>query len=330
MWTLDEFELGQKLGEGAFGRVYLARRGRSIVALKILQKSKIARNRAQKFVEREIDIQSHLHHPCILALYAYFWDDSSIYLVLEHSHLGDLRKLVVGREMTPIPLGDIQQYVKHTVSGLRFLHDREIMYRDLKSENLLLFHPTIVKLSDFGAAVHAPRIHDAHRRRTLLGNPYFYAPEMITDKYYEYFTDLWALGLLLFELLFGVLPVEGIDAKITRKTTQIGGAAGEVEDHVVDQFVIYKRILTLDVKKQIAKCAEIAEAGNRGWEVQDWFKDEKQVSGEDLIQKLLVTEPARRLKCAECLKHAFIAAGGANASRTSSPVKSSLPNTGVV
>ncbi|CAD7958313.1 unnamed protein product [Amoebophrya sp. A120] len=292
MWTLDEFELGQKLGEGAFGKIYLAKRGRAIVALKILRKAQISRQKAQKLVEREIEVQSNLHHENLLSLYAYFWDDQSIFLVLEHSHFGDLRKLILqnaagadasGGAAPLISKQDIKLYFKHTISGLQHLHKNEILFRDLKSENLLLFHPKIVKLSDFGAAVHGPKEFQADKRKTMIGNPLFYAPEMITDDAYDFFVDMWAAGLLLFELLFhGKLPSSpefspsstsgdgaraaagGNSVELPPDTSRNDRRGSEIVDRTGnkqkfaehDQLAIFRDILKLDVKNVLSKAAQ--------------------------------------------------------------------------
>ncbi|CAD7945361.1 unnamed protein product [Amoebophrya sp. A25] len=285
MWTLDEFEVGQKLGEGGFGRVHLARRGRAVVVLKILRKAQISRHRAERKVERELDIQSHLHHGNILALYAYFWDEHSIYMVLEHSHLGDLRKIVLatkhGGGAGGVGSADAACYLRHTISGLQHLHERDIIFRDLKSENLFLFHGKVVKLGDFGAAVHAPA-PDAHRRKTLIGTPVLYPPEMITADTYEKYVDLWALGLLAFELLFAEIPIKA---------------------DTDDQFRTFRSILQLDAKKAIR---EQRKSRVNTEKPQEWFTSESDEAADDLIAKLLVQKPEKRLTLDDCAVHPFL------------------------
>jgi hypothetical protein len=93
-WSLDDFEVGKPLGRGKFGRVYIARDRRTeyIVALKAIDKSYLLKSGLEHQLRREIEIQTHLDHENILKLYACFWDDKRIYLVLEYAYGGELYK----------------------------------------------------------------------------------------------------------------------------------------------------------------------------------------------------------------------------------------------
>lgn len=93
-WSENDFDIGAPLGRGKFGRVYLAREKSThyIVALKTLYKIELVKGRVEKQVMREIEIQSHLRHPNILALLTYFHDEKRIYLVLEYAAGGELYK----------------------------------------------------------------------------------------------------------------------------------------------------------------------------------------------------------------------------------------------
>jgi Protein kinase domain len=93
-WKLDDFEIGKPLGQGKFGRVYLAREKKTkcIVALKVLQKSQLLRANFEHQLRREIEIQSHLRHRNVLRMYGFFYDATKIYLILEFSVGGELYK----------------------------------------------------------------------------------------------------------------------------------------------------------------------------------------------------------------------------------------------
>lgn len=93
-WRLEDFEIGRPLGRGKFGRVYLAkeRKNEFLVALKVISKRQLIKSGCEHQLRREIEIQSHLDHENILKLYGFFWDDRSIYLILEFAPGGEIFK----------------------------------------------------------------------------------------------------------------------------------------------------------------------------------------------------------------------------------------------
>jgi serine/threonine protein kinase len=95
-WKLEDFEIGRPLGRGKFGNVYLAREKKSkfIVALKVLSKSQLKKEKVEHQLRREIEIQSHLKHKNILKLYGFFYDKSRVYLILEFAMKGELYKIL--------------------------------------------------------------------------------------------------------------------------------------------------------------------------------------------------------------------------------------------
>lgn len=314
MWSFSDFDVGQKLGEGRFTRVYLAKQRRDLVALKIVNKQGATRNQCRRFVDRELRIHSRLKHPNIVQLHAYFWDDSSIYLVLEYAALGTLygllQKRTVGTTAAPAKniSEDVPTYTDQVVAALSYLHERHIIYRDLKTCNVLLFHGKIAKLADFGTAVHAPEPH-ASRRKTFLGTPPFWAPEMISQPDYDFRVDLWMLGLLVYELLFGLLPVGYVVAGGPR-----AGAGGEQDTPKPeagppraeeDMFKVYKQILSLDADRLFGEgCGRVSGAGG------GIGKQEGLVSlGEDFVKGLLRQKPEDRRCLGDCAGHSFVLKG---------------------
>ncbi|XP_042379930.1 serine/threonine-protein kinase Aurora-1-like [Zingiber officinale] len=91
-WTLNDFDIGKRLGRGKFGHVYLPREKKSnhIVAVKVLFKSQLKQSQVEHQLQREVEIQSHLQHPNILRLYRYFYDQTRVYLILEYAAKGEL------------------------------------------------------------------------------------------------------------------------------------------------------------------------------------------------------------------------------------------------
>jgi aurora kinase, other len=211
------FEIGKPLGKGKFGRVYLARERANgfVCALKVLHKSELQQGRVEKQVQREIEIQSNLRHPNILKLYGHFHDSKRIFLILEFAGQGELYKHLQKARRFPEPRA--AQYIAQMASALRYIHRKHIIHRDIKPENILLGLHGEIKLSDFGWSVHAP----GNRRTTYCGTLDYLPPEMIVPrtpgKSYDDKVDLWALGVLAYELLVGEAPFEDAPAMTTRK-----------------------------------------------------------------------------------------------------------------
>merc|ERR1712109_153343 len=207
-WTLNDFEIGRPLGKGKFGNVYLARERKSkyIVAIKLLFKSQLIKNKVEKQLLREIEIQSHLRHPHILRLFGYFWDKDKIYLILEFAAKGELYKLLKSQPGGCFDERRTVKYVSELASALQYCHSRKVIHRDIKPENLLLDLKGDLKIADFGWSVHAPSL----RRQTMCGTLDYLPPEMVDQNVNEYDAnvDLWALGVLCYEFLVGNPPFE--------------------------------------------------------------------------------------------------------------------------
>ncbi|XP_022213506.2 LOW QUALITY PROTEIN: aurora kinase C [Drosophila obscura] len=203
-WELNNFDIGRPLGRGKFGNVYLAREKESqfVVALKVLFKRQIGESNVEHQVRREIEIQSHLRHPHILRLYAYFHDDVRIYLILEYAPQGTLFNALQAQPLKRFDERQSATYIKSLCLALLYLHERDIIHRDIKPENLLLGHKGVLKIADFGWSVHEPN----SMRMTLCGTVDYLPPEMVQAKPHTKNVDLWSLGVLCFELLVGHAP----------------------------------------------------------------------------------------------------------------------------
>ncbi|KAL4441525.1 hypothetical protein ABPG77_002029 [Micractinium sp. CCAP 211/92] len=220
-WQLTDFDIGKPLGRGKFGNVYLAREKKSmyIVALKVLFKNQLQQSNVEHQLRREIEIQSHLRHPNILRLYGYFYDNNRVYLILEYAARGELYK-----ELQRAGSFDERRtatYIASLAKALIYCHSKHVIHRDIKPENLLLGLNGELKIADFGWSVHAPN----SRRKTLCGTLDYLPPEMVEGSYHDSAVDVWSLGVLCYEFLYGQPPFE---------------AAGHSDT--------YKRILRVDLR----------------------------------------------------------------------------------
>mmetsp|Transcript_4865 Transcript_4865/g.6889 ORF Transcript_4865/g.6889 Transcript_4865/m.6889 type:complete len:262 (+) Transcript_4865:263-1048(+) len=210
---LDDFEVGRPLGNGKFGRVYLARTRahKYIVALKVLRKSQLEKNGVEHQLRREIEIQTHLVHKNILRMYGYFWDEKRIYLILEFAPGGELyKKLNRVRHFTQ---QETAKYMLEMARALEYCHQKHVIHRDIKPENLLLGLNGELKIADFGWSVHAPSL----RRDTFCGTLDYLPPEMVEVRNYDEKVDLWSLGVLCYEFLVGEPPFDAPGKKATFK-----------------------------------------------------------------------------------------------------------------
>lgn len=213
-WCLRDFSCNKNLGQGRFGHVMRAKELKTgyTVALKIMQKNQLIQGNAEIQLKREIEIQSELRHPNILRLYGFFYDEKRIYLILEYAAGGELyRKLKA--EGGTFDEQQAAKYVTALASAIRYCHSKGVIHRDLKPENLLLDADDNLKIADFGWSVHAVR---ATRRETICGTLDFLAPEMCENEPYDTAVDLWSIGILMYEMLYGSPPFEETTEEDTR------------------------------------------------------------------------------------------------------------------
>ena len=102
---------------------------------------------------------------------------------------------------TVVPCSKTRWYVAQIVDGIHFLHSKNIIHRDIKQENILIGHDGYIRLSDFGLSVVC-----SNPRKTICGTAHFFAPEIVTEETYDYGVDVWALGVVVYELLYNQHP----------------------------------------------------------------------------------------------------------------------------
>jgi len=237
-FSLDDIDVGKRLGAGKFGAVYVARERRTgfIFALKVLDKAQLIKHRVEHQLRREIEIQSHCRHVNILRLYSFFHDEKRVYLMLEMAPGGELYGLLQSR-------GQFSEarsawYFKQMVEAIQYCHKKPIIHRDIKPENILIGLQDTLKIADFGWAVHAP----SSRRETFCGTLDYLPPEMVKSQKYRREVDIWGLGVLLYEFLVGKPPFEDNDEKGTYK--KIKNAIPEFPPQITNEAKdLIKRLL---------------------------------------------------------------------------------------
>ncbi|KAL1115701.1 hypothetical protein AAG570_005991, partial [Ranatra chinensis] len=197
------------LGVGGFGRVELVHiahdRTRSF-ALKQMKKSQIVETRQQQHIKSEKEIMGEANCEFIVKLYKTFKDRKYLYMLMEACLGGELWTIL--RDRGHFDDGTTRFYTACVVEAFDYLHSRNIIYRDLKPENLLLDNTGYVKLVDFGFA---KKLQHGRKTWTFCGTPEYVAPEVILNRGHDISADYWSLGVLMFELLTGTPPFTGAD-----------------------------------------------------------------------------------------------------------------------
>ncbi|XP_039587677.1 serine/threonine-protein kinase ULK3 isoform X2 [Passer montanus] len=202
---LDEFILTEPLGSGTYATVYKAYRKRDtreVVAIKCVNKRSLNRASVENLLT-EIEILKTIRHPNIVELKDFQWDSDHIYLIMEFCAGGDLSRFIRTRRMLPEKVARL--FLQQLACALKFLHDHNISHLDLKPQNILLSAPENpqLKLADFGFAQYMSPWDEKH---VLRGSPLYMAPEMVCRQHYDARADLWSVGVILYEALFGKPP----------------------------------------------------------------------------------------------------------------------------
>ncbi|KAL2087552.1 hypothetical protein ACEWY4_016380 [Coilia grayii] len=213
------YEIIKTLGKGTFAVVKLARHKvtKTQVAIKIIDKTRLNSSDLEK-INREVQIMKLLNHPHIIKLYQVMETKDMLYIVTEYAQNGEMFEYLssVGR----LAEGDARRKFWQIVNAVEYCHQRRIIHRDLKAENLLLDINMNVKLADFGFGnFYKP----GEMLSTWCGSPPYAAPEVFEGKPYEGpKLDIWSLGVVLYVLVSGTLPFDGDNLYLLRQRVTKG------------------------------------------------------------------------------------------------------------
>ncbi|XP_066492392.1 serine/threonine-protein kinase ULK3 [Tiliqua scincoides] len=202
---LEDFILTERLGSGTYATVFKAYRKRNVrevVAIKCVSKKSLNKASVENLLT-EIEILKTIRHPHIVELKDFQWNKEYIYLIMEFCAGGDLSRFIHTRRILPEKVARI--FLQQLACALKFLHEKNISHLDLKPQNILLssLDKPLLKLADFGFAQHMSPRDEKH---VLRGSPLYMAPEMVCNGQYDARVDLWSMGVILYEALFGRPP----------------------------------------------------------------------------------------------------------------------------
>jgi len=205
--ALEDFtSVGNDIGTGSFGTVrkVVHKRTAEIFAMKTILKQQVEDHSMMAYIAREISTQLRLQHPYILRLFQYFEDDDGFSLLLEYASGGSLFSLL--RKQSFLPEGEAAPIFKGMASALDYLHRQGIVHRDVKPENILMCTGGVAKLADFGWCA---EVTYGGQRTTFCGTLDYLSPEMVKGEPHDHTVDVWAMGVLLYEMLVGKPPFAG-------------------------------------------------------------------------------------------------------------------------
>lgn len=193
--------MGDCLGKGAFGSVYRALNWNNgeTVAIKQVKLTDLPKNELS-VIMTEIDLLKKLNHANIVKYHGFVKDQQSLYIILEYCENGSLHTIC--KNFGKFPENLVAIYMSQVLSGLLYLHEQGVIHRDIKGANILTTKEGLVKLADFGVATKTADLSES----SVVGTPYWMAPEVIELAGPTTASDIWSLGCTVIELLEGKPP----------------------------------------------------------------------------------------------------------------------------
>lgn len=231
---------GKFLGKGGFARCYELTNTATneLFAGKIVSKTLLVKPYQREKMAQEVRIHRSLNHPHVVKLFNFFEDSDNVYITLELCARRSLMELHKRRRSVTEPEA---RYFTHQVClAVDYLHEQKVIHRDLKLGNLFLNAELQVKIGDFGLATTVDM--EGERKKTLCGTPNYIAPEVLDKKGHSFEVDIWAIGCILYTLLFGRPPFETKSLKetysrIKMNQYRVPSTASQTVSHLIQNLL---------------------------------------------------------------------------------------------
>ena len=285
-YKFENFEIltDKKIGTGFLSNVYIANNKIDNLqyAVKIINKKNVLSNGLSlDIIQNEIEIQERILHPNIVRMYSHFEDKTNYYCFLEYINGPTLLNIMQKKEKG-LSERETCKYFSQITESIKFLHSNKIIHRDIKLENFLLKNNSIIKLIDFGCC--ALLTDEEPKRLSTCGTHLYMSPELINSQPYDYCVDIWALGVLFFELLHGYSPFgkRDDDYNIIYSNILLNKIKSNVEltNNCLD---LLRKMLESDPDKRI----NIYDVINHNW-MKDWNIDNSiNNNNDDSVKKII-------------------------------------------
>jgi len=196
----EKYQRIKVLGKGSFGKAYLVKNTEAdeLCVVKQMETSMMNPKERSEAV-KEATLLKRMDHKNIVKFQDVFMTRKGrLCIVMEYADGGDVHMEIKRREGCLLPEQSILEWFVQTCFALKHVHDRKVLHRDLKTQNIFLMSTGQIKLGDFGIA----RVLDATKdyARTMVGTPYYLSPEIIEDSPYNSKSDVWSVGVVLYEM----------------------------------------------------------------------------------------------------------------------------------
>ncbi|XP_071532966.1 uncharacterized protein [Panulirus ornatus] len=197
---MEDYKILHQLGSGSYGAAHLALHipSNTKCVIKEINISEMSPKELEE-ARREVEVLSSLSHPYITQFRASCEEDGSLLIAMDYCGGGDLHTIITKRKGILFPEDRVLDWFVQLCLAVKYIHDRKILHRDIKSQNIFLTDDGKVRLGDFGIAKVLNSTSDL--ARTCIGTPYYLSPEMCENKPYNNKSDIWALGCVLYEMM---------------------------------------------------------------------------------------------------------------------------------
>ena len=250
--SLKDFETLKILGKGSFSSVYLVKRKKDskIYALKSVFLEKLSKKQQENSVN-EVRILASIHNQNVISYKEAFWDDSSstLNIIMEYADDGDLLTKIKQMKQEKVYFEEekIWDYAIQIIQGLKSLHDKNIIHRDLKSENIFLFKKnSLCKIGDMNVS----KVLKEKLLRTQTGTPYYASPEVWMNKPYSFKSDLWSIGCVIYEMCELRTPFNGKDMDELFVNICLNKTKRISEKYSDELWLMIKKLLEVNVEKR--------------------------------------------------------------------------------
>ena len=204
----DRYEIRKLIGEGGMANVYLGYDTilERDVAIKVLRGDLADDEKFVRRFRREAQSASLLNHPNIVQIYDVGEDDGNFYIVMEFINGQTLKQLIKKRGKLSVP--EVVDIMTQLTDGLAHAHDSYIIHRDIKPQNIMILDDGMVKITDFGIAM-AINASDLTQTNSVMGSVHYLPPEQASGKGSTIKSDIYSLGIMMYEMLAGVMPFRG-------------------------------------------------------------------------------------------------------------------------